>query len=164
MTTAATPRSSPVSPRPCRRCAPPTRAWPTPWSRPLRQHPPRLRHPVAHVHRLVRRTWVLRSLPAEPLTVARYLAARAGSGASIATMRLAAQRHRQGPRVGQAGIALPGPGRARLFERDGAGVWRNPSASPAPSPPMCWPSSASPPSSPASAAAASKRPSSRGAG
>ena len=29
------------------------------------------------------------SLPAQPLTVARYLAARAGSGASIATMRLA---------------------------------------------------------------------------
>ena len=31
----------------------------------------------------------LRSLPAEPLTVARYLAARVGDGASIATMRLA---------------------------------------------------------------------------
>ena len=31
----------------------------------------------------------LRSLPAEPLTVARYLAARAHSGASIATLRLA---------------------------------------------------------------------------
>ena len=31
----------------------------------------------------------LRSIPAEPLTVARYLAARAGSGASIATLRLA---------------------------------------------------------------------------
>ena len=31
----------------------------------------------------------LHSLPAEPLTVARYLAARAGSGASIATIRLA---------------------------------------------------------------------------
>ena len=31
----------------------------------------------------------LQSLPAEPLTVARYLAARAGSGASIATLRLA---------------------------------------------------------------------------
>ena len=31
----------------------------------------------------------LRSLPADPLTVARYLAARAGDGASIATMRLA---------------------------------------------------------------------------
>ena len=32
----------------------------------------------------------LHSLPAEPLTVARYLAARANSGASIATLRLAA--------------------------------------------------------------------------
>ena len=32
----------------------------------------------------------LPSLPAEPLTVARYLAVRAGSGASIATLRLAA--------------------------------------------------------------------------
>ena len=31
----------------------------------------------------------LRSTPAEPLTVARYLAVRAGSGASIATLRLA---------------------------------------------------------------------------
>ena len=31
----------------------------------------------------------LTSLPAEPLTVARYLAARANSGASIATIRLA---------------------------------------------------------------------------
>ena len=31
----------------------------------------------------------LRSLPADPLTVARYLAARANSGASIATLRLA---------------------------------------------------------------------------
>ena len=31
----------------------------------------------------------LRSLPAGPLTVARYLAARAGDGASIATLRLA---------------------------------------------------------------------------
>ena len=32
----------------------------------------------------------LQSLPAEPLTVARYLAARANSGTSIATLRLAA--------------------------------------------------------------------------
>ena len=31
----------------------------------------------------------LRALPAEPLTVARYLAVRAGSGASVATLRLA---------------------------------------------------------------------------
>ena len=30
----------------------------------------------------------LRALPAEPLTVARYLAVRAGDGASIATLRL----------------------------------------------------------------------------
>ena len=33
---------------------------------------------------------VLRSMPAEPLTVARYLAARAGDGAAVATLRLAA--------------------------------------------------------------------------
>ena len=32
----------------------------------------------------------LASLPADPLTVARYLAARANSGASVATLRLAA--------------------------------------------------------------------------
>ena len=31
----------------------------------------------------------LSALPAEPLTVARYLAARANSGASVATLRLA---------------------------------------------------------------------------
>ena len=31
----------------------------------------------------------LRALPAEPLTVARYLAVRAGSGAAVATLRLA---------------------------------------------------------------------------
>ena len=37
----------------------------------------------------------LTSLPAEPLTVARYLAARAGSGASIATIRLATSGHFQ---------------------------------------------------------------------
>ena len=32
---------------------------------------------------------VLRSMPAEPLTVARYLAVRPGSGAAVATLRLA---------------------------------------------------------------------------
>ena len=42
---------------------------------------------MAHLHRLVREVG-LSSLPAEPLTVARYLAARANSGANIATMRL----------------------------------------------------------------------------
>ena len=40
------------------------------------------------VHRLVRRDG-LHSLPAEPLTMARYLAARANSGAAVATLRLA---------------------------------------------------------------------------
>ena len=34
-------------------------------------------------------TWTLRSLSADPLTVALYLAGRVASGASIATMRLA---------------------------------------------------------------------------
>ncbi len=54
----------------------------------------------------------LHSLPAEPLTVARYLAARAGAGASIATLRLAtsaiAKVHQwAGPR-----FSRPGPWRA----------------------------------------------------
>ena len=39
----------------------------------------------------------LRALPAEPLTVARYLAARAGSGASIAHPASGHLRHHQGP-------------------------------------------------------------------
>ena len=44
----------------------------------------------------------LRSMPAEPLTVARYLAVRAGSGAGIATLRLASSaiakgRYTNGP-------------------------------------------------------------------
>ena len=55
---------------------------------PLRQHQPGLRDSVASLRRLVREVGLV-SLPAEPLTVARYLAVRAGDGASIATMRLA---------------------------------------------------------------------------
>ena len=39
----------------------------------------------------------LRSLPAEPLTVARYLAARANAGASIAHAAAGRVGHRQGP-------------------------------------------------------------------
>ena len=55
---------------------------------PVRQHPPGLRNPVAHLHRLVRRGGP--HVPARrALTVAHYVAARAGSGASIATLRLA---------------------------------------------------------------------------
>ena len=84
MTAASGPQIVPAR-RPLRRpCAPPTRAWPMPWSRPLRQHPPRLRRQWRLFNE-----WCddvgLPSLPAEPLTVARYLAVRAGDGASIAT-------------------------------------------------------------------------------
>ena len=39
----------------------------------------------------------LSPLPAEPLTVARYLAARANSGASVATLRLATSAISQSP-------------------------------------------------------------------
>ena len=98
----------------------------------------------------------LRSLPAEALTVARYLAVRAGEGSSIATMRLAtsaiAKAHEW------AGHESPGRDQGvRASLRDGGGDFRSPSARPAPSPPTCSPSSASPPSSPVAAAAASKR-------
>ena len=56
----------------------------------------------------------LRALPADPLTVARYLAARAGAGAAVATLRLAssaiAKAHewakQESPAVTQA-CALP---------------------------------------------------------
>ena len=58
----------------------------------------------------------LTSLPAEPLTVARYLAARADSGASIATIRLATSAISKAHEWAKLGIALPGPGRARLFK------------------------------------------------
>ena len=57
----------------------------------------------------------LHSLPAEPLTVARYLRPRRCRRH---------QRHLESPRVGQAGIALPVPGRARLSEGIGTGLSR----------------------------------------
>ena len=44
----------------------------------------------------------------------RYLAARAGGGASIATLRLATSAISVAHRVGGPRIALPGPGRASL--------------------------------------------------
>ena len=90
----------------------------------------------------------LHSLPAEPLTVARYLAVRAGDGASIATMRLVssaiAKAHEW---AGHESPCRDQGVRASL--RDGEDDHRSLSARPAPSPP----------SSPAVAAAASKRPS-----
>ena len=56
----------------------------------------------------------LRSLPSDPLTVARYLAARANSGASNAAP--GHQRDRQSSRVGRPRVPRPGPRRARGAE------------------------------------------------
>ena len=58
----------------------------------------------------------LQSLPAEPLTVARYLAHRANSGAAIATLRLAASAIGKAHEWAKHGVPLWRPGRARLFE------------------------------------------------
>ena len=55
----------------------------------------------------------LRSLPADPLTVARYLAPRAGDGAG---MRLATSAIAKAHEWAGHEIALPGPGRARGVE------------------------------------------------
>ena len=56
---------------------------------PLQQHQARLRRPVAHLFNEWCDSVGLHSLPAQPLTVARYLAVRAGDGAAVATLRLA---------------------------------------------------------------------------
>ena len=90
----------------------------------------------------------LRALPAEALTVARYLAVRAGSGASIATMRLATSAITKAHEWAKQESPCRDPG-VRASLRDGEDDHRSLSARPAPSPP----------SSPAVAAAASKRPS-----
>ena len=60
-----------------------------PGVRPLRQYPARLRRPVASLRRMVQRRRSPLPCWRKPLTVARYMAARANSGASIATLRLA---------------------------------------------------------------------------
>ena len=69
---------------------------------------------------------VLRSLPAEPLTVARYLAARAGAGASIATLRLATSAIAKGTRMGRTTNRPAGTGRARGVEGMGPAVGQAP--------------------------------------
>ena len=115
MTTAADTQIVPVS-RPLRRAA---RRRPgrgrRPGVGPLRQHPPRLRRPVAHLHQLVRRGGSFCSagraphrgpLPGRPRRLRRQHRHHAPGHL----------RHLQGPRVGEAGIALPGPGRARLLK------------------------------------------------
>ena len=100
----------------------------------------------------------LRPVPAEPLTVARYLAVRAGSGAAVATLRLAtsaiAKVHEWG------GHESPGRDRGvREALKAGAANWPNPNGRPEPSPPTFCPSSGSPLRNPVPAAEASKRPS-----
>ena len=89
MTTAADPRLSPASPRPCRRCASPIGASPPPWRLSSPTTPSASTVPSGVCSTTGATRLDLRSRPAEPLTVARYLAVRVGSDASIATLRLA---------------------------------------------------------------------------
>ena len=123
-------------------------------------HQAHLHDPVVHLHRLVRRGGT--PVPARRAPHRGPLPGRPG--------RLWRQHrhpavgylgHIESALMGEGGVALPRPGRALFFEKDGAGASRSPSASPAPSPPTCSPSSGSPPGSPASAASASRRPSRR---
>ena len=67
----------------------------------------------------------LASLPAEPLTVARYLADRAGSGASIATLRLATSAISKAHEWAKQESPCRDPG-ARLFERMGKTPFETP--------------------------------------
>ena len=85
MTTAASdPADRPHASRPQRRpCAPPTRGWPTPLQSVLSNNTRR----VYAAQWRIFENWCdsvgLPSLPAQPLTVARYLAVRAGDGAAV---------------------------------------------------------------------------------
>ena len=118
-------------------------------------------HRVYGTQRRIFTSWCdevgLTSLPAEPLTVARYLAARTNSGASIATIRLATSAISKAHEWAKLESPCRDPGRARLFER------MEPAALEAPAPvrrPHRRRAGRHPPhrqSSPASAAAASRR-------
>ena len=68
----------------------------------------------------------LTPLPAEPLTVARYLAVRAGDGASIATMRLATSAIAKVHEWAGHDSPASGPGRARGVEGLGPPVGQAP--------------------------------------
>ena len=68
----------------------------------------------------------LSSLPAEPRTVARYLAARANAGASIATMRLATSAIAKAHEWAKLESPCRDPGRARLFEGMGTATLKAP--------------------------------------
>ena len=98
----------------------------------------------------------LTSLPAEPLTVARYVAARANSGASIATIRLATSAISKADEWAKLETPCRDPGVRASLKGWGKRLSK-PQRHAAPCPPTYCPSSGSPPSSPASAAAASRR-------
>ena len=93
----------------------------------------------------------LTPLPAEPLTVARYLAARANAGAAIATLRLATSAISKAHEWAKLESPCRDPGVRASLKGWGRGALPGPSASPALSPPS------SP--DPEGAAAASRPPS-----
>ena len=80
----------------------------------------------------------LSALPAEPLTVARYLAARAGSGASVATLRLATSAISKVHEWARLESPCRDPG-VRASSRGWGRDFPGPSASPARSPPTSSP-------------------------
>ena len=89
-----------------------------PGVRSLRQHPPRLRDPVAHLRRLVRR-----GRARVPAGAAAHRGPLPGRPRQFRRQPLPPcawprQGHLEGSRVGEVGVPLSGPGRARLFERD----------------------------------------------
>ena len=90
MTTTASAQIVPVEPPslPALR-APPTRAWPTPWGPSSPTTPSASMVPSGVCSTTGVPTWAYAPCRRRPLTVARYLAARADAGASIATLRLA---------------------------------------------------------------------------
>ena len=99
----------------------------------------------------------LRALPAEPLTVARYLAARAGSGATIAPIRLATSAISKAHEWAKLESPCRDPG-VRASLKGWSRRLAKPQRQAAPSPRTCCLSSASLPSSPASAVVASRPP------
>ena len=80
----------------------------------------------------------LRALPAEPLTVARYLAVRAGAGTNVATLRLAASAIAKAHQLASHDSPCRDRGVREALKGWRRGVWPGPSARPGPSPPTCW--------------------------
>ena len=70
----------------------------------------------------------LRPLPADPLTVARYLGVRGEAGVSMATLRQAASAITRVHEWLGAAIAVPGPGRAGIAEGLGPPAGQTPAS------------------------------------